>query len=81
MLNLLYLSNKLCKVIVSTIIWLPFLPSSCASIKFVIPDNKLDEKSNEYLINLLQKKNITINYYPSQFIIDIFTKCKIPESL
>ena len=47
----------------------------------IIPDDKLDEKSNKYLINLLQKKDITINYYPSQFIVDIFTKCKIPESL
>lgn len=47
----------------------------------IIPDDKLDKKSNEFLINLLDKKDITIHYYPSQFIVDIFKKCKIPESL
>lgn len=47
----------------------------------IIPDNKLDKNSKEYLINLLKKRDITIHYYPSQFIEDIFTKCKIPESL
>ena len=39
----------------------------------IIPDNKLDKNSKEYLINLLKKRDITIHYYPSQFIEDIFT--------
>lgn len=47
----------------------------------IIPDNKLDKNTKEYSINLLNKRDITIHYYPSQFILDIFTKCKIPESL
>ncbi len=47
----------------------------------IIPDNKLDKNTKEYSINLLKKRDITIHYYPSQFILDIFTKCKIPESL
>ncbi len=47
----------------------------------IIPDNKLDKNTKEYSINLLKKRDITIHYYPSQFIVDIFTKCKIPESL
>ena len=47
----------------------------------IIPDDKLDKSSKEYSINLLRKRDITIHYYPSQFIVDIFSKCKIPESL
>lgn len=47
----------------------------------IIPDDKLDKSSKEYSINLLRKRDITIHYYPIQFIIDIFSKCKIPESL
>ena len=47
----------------------------------IIPDDKLDKSSKEYSINLLRKRDITIHYYPSQFIVDIFTKYKIPESL
>ena len=47
----------------------------------IIPDDKLDKNTKEYIINLLNKRDITIHYYPSQFIVDIFTKCKIPESL
>ena len=47
----------------------------------IIPDDKLDKSSKEYIINLLRKRDITIHYYPSKFIVDIFSKCKIPESL
>ena len=47
----------------------------------IIPDDKLDKNSKEYSINLLKKRDITIHYYPKQFIVDIFTNCKVPESL
>ena len=47
----------------------------------IIPDDKLDKSSKEYSINLLRKRDITIHYYPTRFILDIFSECKIPESL
>ena len=47
----------------------------------IIPDDKLDKSSKDYTINLLRKRDITIHYYPTRFILDIFSECKIPESL